>query len=359
MIEALTEFLRRQRRSRPVALYTITRGEQLQIAEISLEDAAERTVEDLAVEVKTVAEADARATKSQEPYFVWVTHEGQERPTARWPMAFDFSEPKAPTMAASAHQALDIMSRFATEMHQIMYRHTSLAVQTKDARADRLERYEMSLHALLTKSENDRFVEAERARRLMLDDASQIRTALLDEDDRKAKRAAARRMEALWESALKQVDILVPVFASYFMKKQGSQTLAPFLADANLIFSFSRMLRDEQIQKLPGILTPAQMVAIAELGAGNITLELIGPTMAKFAGDITKEQLLKFIGPEGILDRGTWEDDAEGKPTTYKPSRQEECFFQLISRRDQTLLAQAEKLIGTKMIGASSEGSAS
>ena len=344
----LAAFIRRHMMKGPIASYVITRGEESAIDEFSQEAAAGyETTEDLVNEIFAIAERDSRARAGSDIYFLNILHAGSERPTASFPMVFEPTA-KARTLG-EGEQLMAVITQSLVELHRVGLDHVRAATTAKDQRESRLERYEIAVHDMLRQSEEGRFTDQLRARKALMEDADVMRRALLDEDERKARGAMQRRTEALWQMAMKQVDILIPLFANYWMKGNGATTLAPFMADANLIFQFSKMLRSEQITKLMGALTPAQCVAIATLGSGDITLELLGPTLAKFAADLDEGQVRTIVCD--VLDKGEWEKNDKGEQVRYKPSPQESVFVQILGRRDHTLLAMAERIIGTKLLG--------
>jgi hypothetical protein len=328
--EALSAFLKRKGAHRPIAGLLLTRGESLddKIDELEHEDLAEKKPDELAAIVMDIVRP--HAALSSEIFFVWIVREDEPLPTDRFPLSLG-SKAEA-SMVAQEHQVVDITTHGMIDMHRIGLEHARLAIHSKDQDRGFLLNWAMSATTTAQRANEERFR-----------DMAAMRAVVLAEEDRLAAAQSRKRQDRLLEMAIRQVELVLPILASYAAKRQGAKDNEQLVGELKLIIDFAKSLSDTQNAAFIGLLDSVQLVAMGELSAGKVVPELVPVTLGRVMSGLTKEQVETITLK--ILDQAT---EVDGKVV---PSRQQQLFMQLMKTQKNTMLGMVEDVLGVKLLG--------
>jgi hypothetical protein len=330
--EALTEFLERKARSRPIAGILLSRSDDVSdgVDSWTHEDLTGARWHEVAREILASAERQAKASKSSASYYVWLEREGSERPCESFPLVFEAS-PRHGSMVATEHQALEVTSGAMVDMHRVMLEHTRTAIHRDQGEKSFLFGAWQAAMMQAAQANSERFADMDR-----------LRAIIMAEEERKDREYTRKRNDALFAAGIRQLEVVLPLIASYVMKGHGAGDNARDVEVLNLVLRFSKSLSEEQSSRFVGILNPVQMIAFAELASGKLTPTLVPITVARVMSQMTKDQHDEVI--LRILNQATV---AEGETI---PSEQQAMWIALTKLQQISMLEQVEKTLGVKLL---------
>jgi hypothetical protein len=278
---ALATWLRGKRKTAPIGYLLVTCGGPDNPLDRVDPEAGEND-EDLARRVLEIAQADADAYRSADrgdPYFVYLFRPGAPRShEARRALEIDTERRGAPVDETNA---LAVTTRGLIDQGRIMATLSKQGIEKQDTAAqrrdERFDRLETRMYDLM-----DRYL-----------------TSNLAQEELAERREDRKQREKLYDALLHQAEIFIPLAVSEFVARGEHERGKPppplqgpnASAEARLLAEFLAMLTPEEIDRIQGLMSPMQRMAIGQILAGKVIAPLIPATVQRVMEAMTVDQV--------------------------------------------------------------------